>query len=34
MKKFLVIANNDKQETTDIAAKIEEYIALHNGICK
>lgn len=34
MKKFLVIANNDKQETTDIAAKIEKYIGLHNGICK
>ena len=34
MKKFLVIANNDKKETIDIADKIQKYIVLRDGECK
>lgn len=34
MKKFLVIANNDKAETISIAEKIENYLSLRNSTCK
>lgn len=34
MKKFLVIANNDKAETVSIAEKIENYLSLRNSTCK